>query len=86
MIDTQHEAAVIWSLDFDAELPCESEHFQIGNTICSGKGVVIAEFSCHKSVIGCKNYSKFFAKEFTMDGACMGCNKGIPECWQIRPI
>lgn len=85
-VDMARDVAVLWTLDFDAELPCESEHSQSGNEICSNKAVVVAEYTCNAAVIGCANYAAYFASVFVPGDRCAGCFKDVSECWSIRPI
>lgn len=83
MIDTQHEAAVIWSLDFDAELPCEGKHV---HTECSHVAKFVLTAACGSIFALCKNGAEGKMKRADEGSICKGCMKPALECWSIRPI
>ena len=83
MIDTHREAATIWALDFDAELPCEAHH---RNSECSGK-VTHWFKACDEQYSVCENAAKFAINRIRENSAVHNvCFEPVAECWSIRPI
>jgi len=86
-VDTAQDLAVLWTLDFDAELPCESEHSDPTNLICAGKATHVAKFICTEgTVAGCVNYANYVKSCIAAFSTCRMCQGACSECWSIRPI
>ena len=86
IVDTAGDVAVLWTLDFDAELPCESTHVTFDNKNCSSVAFGVKS-SCGQPVLICKSAYTWNAGRIA-DGRtlCAGCSHLAAECWSIRPI
>lgn len=85
-VDTAQDVAVLRALDFDAELPCESEHTDYRNAECTKVGTEVAGFCKLPVRIVCANHAKFVRWALVQGGACGECGRPITDCWSIRPI
>lgn len=84
-VDTARDVAVLWTLDFDAELPCEADHVGT-NTVCSAYVSHFATNCTDKKVV-CKNGANYVQKWMNYGNAfCPGCDNPVENCWSIRPI
>ena len=83
MIDTEHEAATIWALDFDAELPCEALHHS--GVKCSGPARWLSK-TCKGSKVICANAANYQKEGIYTGLICADCWSPCAECWSIRPI
>lgn len=86
MLDTARNQAVLWTLDFNAELPCESQLHQVGRVPCSGPGVYFVITACGKRHTACKNAGEHIKRCIEEAKRVCICRAPYQECVSIRPI
>lgn len=85
-VDAARDVAVLWTLDFDAELPCESDHDKNPkNPVCSGRAIYFYS-CCVVNKVVCESAGEYVKWSINRGGECASCGAKTRECWSIRPI
>jgi hypothetical protein len=78
-VDTARDVAVLWTLDFDAELPCEASHNN-GEYACSGPARWIVELRCRGKLAVCDTAANKQRQRRGSGYYCGNCDELMTEC------
>jgi hypothetical protein len=85
-VDTARDVAVLWTLDFDAELPCESQLHELEGILCSGKATYFVTTAYGRAHTACKNAGAEIKSAIESCECVCLCDAPYHECVSIRPI